>query len=110
MWARGVDLGWGGIFYQENPLLSFPFDFLVWSNYIKKITVMMIVINATRALRYFIVAGSAKNFFVRLSALILLEFKNQTVKDQLINNQDDPVFPSAIYCVCFSLDIQFLFK
>ena len=29
MWARGVDLGWGGIFYQGNPLLSFPLDLLV---------------------------------------------------------------------------------
>ena len=26
MWERGVDLGWGDIFYQGNPLLSFPLD------------------------------------------------------------------------------------
>ena len=29
MWAKGVVLGWGGIFYQGNPLLSFPLDLLV---------------------------------------------------------------------------------
>ncbi len=29
MWEKEADLGWGGIFYQENPLLSFPFDLLV---------------------------------------------------------------------------------
>ena len=29
MWGKGVDLGWGGIFYQENPLLSFPLDLLI---------------------------------------------------------------------------------
>ena len=28
MWAKGVGLGWGGIFYQGNPLLSFPLDLL----------------------------------------------------------------------------------
>ena len=28
MWGRGVGLGWGGIFYQGNPLLSFPLDLL----------------------------------------------------------------------------------
>ena len=29
MWEKEADLGWGGIFYQGNPLLSFPLDLLV---------------------------------------------------------------------------------
>ena len=29
MWEKEADLGWGGIFYQGNPLLSLPLDLLV---------------------------------------------------------------------------------